>query len=137
MFPDPWSGHPGSPDDNKPAEMASPLTSLHRPRFWLGLAGALVPGSAIRFRGSTSSRSAAFSAAIHELAQRRVLRGLLLYPGVPLAQQLPRPRARSAKPAIAAAGNAGQPRHGRTLPRLRLAANRQASKRLDWTRKQR
>src|SRR5207302_5052934 len=55
------------------------------------------------------------------LAQRRVLCGLLLYPGVPLGQQLPQPRVRSAKPAITAVWNAGHLGHGRTLPRLRPA----------------
>ena len=67
-------------------------------------------------RSATCDCSAATS-----LAQRRVLRGLLLDPGVPLGQQLPQPRVRSAKPAITAVGNAGHLGHGRTLPRLRPA----------------
>src|SRR5436190_20541380 len=64
----------------------------------------------------------------HGLAELRVLggllrdpRGLLFYPGVPLGQQLPQPRVRSAKPAITAVWNAGHLGHGRTLPRLRPA----------------
>ena len=55
------------------------------------------------------------------LAQRRDLRGLLRDPRVPLRQQLPQPRVRSAKAAITAVGNAGHLGHGRTLPRLRPA----------------
>ena len=81
-----------------------------------GLTG--IPGVRLHLRGQVRDLRLQRR---HQLAQRRVLRSLLLDPGVPRGQQLPQPRVRSTKPAITAVGNAGHLGHGRTLPRLRPA----------------
>ena len=95
-----------------------------RSDFGAGFAGPSDDGGFEEFREfdfTWAARSATCDCSPASLAQHRVLGGLLRDPRVPLGQQLPQPRVRSAKPAITAVGNAGHLGHGRTLPRLRPA----------------
>jgi hypothetical protein len=90
---------------------------LPRSDFGDGFAGPSDDGGFDEFREfvfTWAARSATWDCQRrHQLAQRRVLRGLLLDPRVPLGQQLPHPRVRSTQPGsiISSARNPGHVPH--------------------------
>jgi hypothetical protein len=88
---------------------------LARSDFGDGIAGPSGDGGLDEFRefGFTCAARPSDPGLQHgqRLAEQRHLRRLLLYPGVPLGQQLPQPRVHSTKPAITIIGNAGRLGH--------------------------